>query len=179
VDGNSTLRVKVEAGDRQVVAHVGLHALGAFADRLDFGGRLSSQIGWAGERAPVHDRGTVLVQAMLMLAGGGESVADIEHLRIQDRLFGPVPSDTTLRRTILAIDPATFGDPDRFVGEVDRLIRDIRASKRLPGVERIWLPGEQSQTRRIERMKNGIPMPEPLLASLNELATELGMAPLG
>ena len=88
-------------------------------------------------------------------------------------------SVTNTGHAIIAIDPATFGDPDRFVGEVDRLIRDIRASKRLPGVERIWLPDEQSQTRRIERMKNGIPMPEPLLASLNELATELGMAPLG
>ena len=108
MDGNSTLRVKVEAGDRQVVAHVGLHALGAFADRLDFGERLSGQFAWTGERAPSHDRGTVLTQAMLMLAGGGESVADIEHLRTQDRLFGPVPSDTTLRRTILAIDPTTL-----------------------------------------------------------------------
>ena len=108
MDGNSTLRVKVEAGDRQVVAHVGLHALGALADRLGFGERLSGQFVWMGERAPSHDRGTVLTQAMLMLAGGGESVADIEHLRTQDRLFGPVPSDTTLRRTILAIDPTTL-----------------------------------------------------------------------
>ena len=108
MDGNSTLRVKVEAGDGQVVAHVGLHALGRFADRLGFGERLSEQVPWSGERAPFHDRGTVIVQAMLMLAGGGESVADIEHLRTQDRLFGPVPSDTTLRRTILAIDPVTL-----------------------------------------------------------------------
>lgn len=117
MDGNSTLRVGVEAGDRQVVAHVGLHALGAFADRLAFGHRLSAQIAWSGERAPVHDRGTVLVQAMLMLAGGGESVADIEHLRTQDRLFGPVPSDTTLRRTILAIDSATLTDLATAVAE--------------------------------------------------------------
>ena len=117
MDGNSTLRVKVEAGDRQVVAHVGLHALGAFADRLRFGEHLSGQIGWTGERAPVDDRGTVLTQAMLMLAGGGESVADIEHLRTQDRLFGSVPSDTTLRRTILAIDPATLAGLASAVAE--------------------------------------------------------------
>lgn len=108
MDGNSTLRVAVEAGDRQVVAHVGLHALGAFADRLEFGRRLSSQVAWTGERAPLHDRGTVLVQAMLMLAGGGESCADIEHLRAQDRLFGPVPSDTTLYRTITGLDHDTL-----------------------------------------------------------------------
>jgi hypothetical protein len=108
VNGNSTVRVKVEAGDRQVVAHVGLHALGAFGDRLGFGDRLSGQIPWTGERAPFHDRGTVLVQAMLMLAGGGESCADIEHLRAQDRLFGLVPSDSTLYRTITALDAVTL-----------------------------------------------------------------------
>jgi len=108
VNGNSTVRVGIESGDRQVVAHVGLHALGAFADRLGFGARLSEQVPWTGERAPVHDRGSVLVQTMLMLAGGGESCADIEHLRVQGRLFGPVASDTTLYRTITALEPATL-----------------------------------------------------------------------
>ena len=29
----------------------------------------------------MHDRGKVLVQAMLMLTGGGEACADIERLR--------------------------------------------------------------------------------------------------
>ena len=87
-------------------------------------------------------------------------------------------SVTNTGHAIVAIDPAAFGDAEQFRARVDRLVRDIRGSRRLPGVERIWLPGEQSQTKRIERMKNGIPMPEPLLASLNRLATELGIAPL-
>jgi Transposase DDE domain group 1 len=108
VNGNSTLSVGVEAGDRQVVAHVGLHALGRFADRLGFGARLSERIAWTGERAPGHDRGSVLVQAMLMLAGGGESCADIEHLRAQDRLFGPVASAPTLYRALREIDAETL-----------------------------------------------------------------------
>jgi hypothetical protein len=37
VNGNSTVAVVVEGGGDQVVAHVGLHALGAFADRLRLG----------------------------------------------------------------------------------------------------------------------------------------------
>ena len=52
--------------------------------------------------------GKVLVQAMLMLAGGGESCADIEHLRAQPVLFGPVPSDSTLWRTFRQIRPHTL-----------------------------------------------------------------------
>jgi LDH2 family malate/lactate/ureidoglycolate dehydrogenase len=87
-------------------------------------------------------------------------------------------SVTNTGHAIVAINPAAFGDPDRFKDEVDRLIRDIRSSKRLPGVERIWLPGEQSQTTRIERMKGGIPMPQPLLESLNKVAVELGIGQL-
>lgn len=38
----------------------------------------------------------VLVQAMLMLTGGGEACSDIEALRAQPALFGPVTSDSTL-----------------------------------------------------------------------------------
>ena len=58
----------------------------------------------AGERLPLHDRGKVLVQIALMLAGGGESCADIEHLRLQADLFGSVPSDSTVFRTFHEID---------------------------------------------------------------------------
>lgn len=47
----------------------------------------------------MHDRGKVLVQTALMLAGGGESCADIEHLRLQTDLFPSVPSDSTVFRT--------------------------------------------------------------------------------
>ncbi len=109
VNGCSTRRVVIEAAGEGVVAHVGLHALGAFADRLGVGDALSARIPPAGERLPVHDRGKVLTQAMLMLAGGGESCADIEALRAQERLFGAVPSDSTLYRTFRQITPATLG----------------------------------------------------------------------
>ena len=100
MNGNSTRKVVVEAGGKGVVAHVGLHALGAFADRLDLGDGLSARVPWTGERAPGHDRGKVLTQAMLMLAGGGEACSDIEALRCQGVLFGSVPSAPTVYRTV-------------------------------------------------------------------------------
>jgi hypothetical protein len=98
VNGNSTRRVRIEADGEGVVAHVGLHALGAFADRLGLGDALSAAVPPAGERLPVHDRGKVLTHTMLMLAGGGECCADVEALRAEERLFGPVASDTTTWR---------------------------------------------------------------------------------
>ncbi|MEA2001273.1 MAG: IS1380 family transposase [Actinomycetota bacterium] len=99
MNATSTRTVVVEAGGTQVVGHVGLHALGSFADRLGVGETLSGAIGWSGPGRPVHDRGRVLIQTMLMLAGGGESCADIEAFASQERLFGRVCSDTTLYRT--------------------------------------------------------------------------------
>ena len=107
MNGNSTRRVVVEPGGTGVVAHVGLHALGSFADRLGLGDALSAAIPWRGNGIPVHDRGKVLVQSALMLAGGGESCLDIEHLRIGADLFGSVPSDTTVARTFHEIDGST------------------------------------------------------------------------
>ena len=41
MNANSTRIVAVEAGGDQVVGHVGLHALGSFADRLSVGEGLS------------------------------------------------------------------------------------------------------------------------------------------
>lgn len=107
---NSVMNVGVEAGGTQVVAHAGLHSLGRFADRIGLGASLSAAIPWAGERAPLHDRGTVLTHAMLMLAAGGEACSDIEFLIPQQRLFGAVASDSTLYRTIRAITPTVLAD---------------------------------------------------------------------
>ena len=107
---NSVRQVRVESGGGGVVAHVGLHALGLFADRLGVGASLSSAVPPGGERAPAHDRGKVLTQAMLMLAGGGECVSDIEYLRAEGALFADVASAPTLYRTVRAVDAPTRDD---------------------------------------------------------------------
>jgi hypothetical protein len=118
VNGTSTRRVSVEAGGEGVVAHVGLHALGAFADRLGLGDSLSARIPISSERAPLHDRGKVLVQMALAIAGGGESCADVEHLRAQPDLFGEVPSDSTVWRTFHEITPQVRDDLGEAIASV-------------------------------------------------------------
>jgi hypothetical protein len=122
VNGTSVQRVKVESGGTDIVAHVGLHALGCFADRLGLGDSLSLRIPPAGERLPIHDRGKVLVQTSLMLAGGGESCADIEHLRLQPVLFGGVPSDSTVHRTFHEITGQTRADIALAMAEVRKKV---------------------------------------------------------
>ncbi len=88
-------------------------------------------------------------------------------------------SVTNTGQAILAIDIAAFGDPALFRRRVDALVRELRESERLPGVERIWLPGEQSALKRREREATGIPVPAPLRATLDALADQVGAARLG
>ncbi|NVM92843.1 LDH2 family malate/lactate/ureidoglycolate dehydrogenase [Variovorax sp. SG517] len=87
-------------------------------------------------------------------------------------------SVTNTGQAILVIDLAAFGDPGHFKDHVDRLVRDIRSSERLPGVERIWLPGEQSLQKRQRYSEVGIPISAALMDELNMLARELGIDPL-
>ncbi len=87
-------------------------------------------------------------------------------------------SVTNTGQAILVIDLAAFGDPALFKHTVDKLVRDIRGSEKLPGVERIWLPGEQSFEKRQRYGSNGIPVVSVLVDELNALAADLGIAPL-
>ena len=110
-----------------------------------------------------------LLAGTLNGAAMGRDVVDFNH------------DDTTPTNTghaIVAISLAAFGDVADFKRRVDELVRDIRASKRLPGVDAIRLPGEQSHAKRAERVRLGIPLPDPLLKSLDQLAAGLGIAGL-
>ncbi|MBM3357525.1 MAG: Ldh family oxidoreductase [Betaproteobacteria bacterium] len=85
---------------------------------------------------------------------------------------------TNTGHVIVAINVEAFQPVAEFKKNVDALIRDIRASRRLPGVDRVRLPGEGSHAARADRLKNGVPLPAPLAAALKELAAELKIAPL-
>lgn len=123
MQATSALKVRIEGGGTGAVGHVGLHALASFADRLEVPQGLSSQIPPPGERLMAHDRGKVLTQAMVMLAGGGVCCADIEALRANRRLFGDVASDTTLWRTFNhSLDPATLANVAGAFGAVRRQV---------------------------------------------------------
>src|SRR6201997_2449977 len=80
---------------------------------------------------------------------------------------------TNTGQAIAAIAIDTFMPPSAFKKSVDAFIRDIRHSQRLPGVDRIWLPGEQSHTKQLDRRARGVPMPKALRESLDGLAREL------
>ena len=87
-------------------------------------------------------------------------------------------STTNTGQAIAMIDLAAFGDVGAFKQRVATVARDLRASARMPGVERIWLPGEQSHARRMAYLRDGIPIGAALRAALDTVAADLGIAPL-
>jgi LDH2 family malate/lactate/ureidoglycolate dehydrogenase len=85
---------------------------------------------------------------------------------------------TNTGHAIVALSVEAFMPVVEFKKNVDAAIRLMRGAERLPGVERIWLPGEQSHLKRQDREKHGIPVPKPLRDALDTVARELGVAPL-
>src|SRR3989454_2490916 len=121
-------RLRVTVGDRQVVSLAGLHLVGEVATMVGLPAALSDAVGVWGA---VHDRGRLLTQVALMLAGGGRCVADMDALRDQAEVFGEVASSPTIWRTFTAID-----------GDTLAALRQARASAR----ERVWSAGRQPKT---------------------------------
>jgi L-2-hydroxycarboxylate dehydrogenase (NAD+) len=85
---------------------------------------------------------------------------------------------TNTGHAIVAVSVESFMPAADFKRHVDVAIRTMRGAERLPGVERIWLPGEQSHLKRVDRMQHGIPMPKPLRDSLDAAARDLAIPPL-
>ena len=85
---------------------------------------------------------------------------------------------TNTGQAIAIIDPSAFGDITEFKQNVDTLVRELRESDRMPGVDRIWLPGEQSHEKRLSNEAHGIVLAPSLMKQLNDLATQLNITPL-
>ena len=85
---------------------------------------------------------------------------------------------TNTGQAIAIIDPSAFGDITEFKQNVDTLVRELRGSERMPGVDRIWLPGEQSHEKRLSNEAHGIVFAPSLMKQLNDLALQLRIEPL-
>jgi hypothetical protein len=90
-----------------MVSHVGMALLRMLADRAGLTGALSAALVQTGV-FPVHDQGRVLVDLAVLIADGGDAICDIDALRHQGEVFGPVASDTTVWRTLDGGPPAAL-----------------------------------------------------------------------
>lgn len=77
---------------------------------------------------------------------------------------------------VIAIDPAAFGEPATFIGQVRELADAIHRLEPAPGVAEVLLPGERGHRTQIERQRDGIPVADGTLKRLHALGAQLGVA---
>jgi ureidoglycolate dehydrogenase (NAD+) len=75
----------------------------------------------------------------------------------------------------IAINVSQIMPIQEFKHRMDRLIREIKASPKARGSERIYLPGEMEWERRDEALDKGMFLPEDVVASLLGLAEDLDL----
>jgi hypothetical protein len=108
-----------------LVSHAGSALLARVADKTELTGALSAALTEPGLRAGSHDRGRVVRDLAVMLADGGDCLADLAAVSDQAALSGPTASTSTAFRVI-----------DRIASEPGLLdaLRGAHARAR----ERVW-----------------------------------------
>src|SRR5436190_13265053 len=107
---NRNRTLQVLADGTSVVSRAGSAVLGELADRLGLTAGLSQAMAPTRERRSAHDPGRVLRDLAVMLADGGDCLADLGAIRDQVELFGQVASDATAWRVIGAVDAERLAD---------------------------------------------------------------------
>ena len=96
--------VQIVADGDCLTSRAGTALLVGLADRVGLTGALSQAMGGLRQRRSRHDPGRTLRDLAVMLADGGDCLADLSALRDQPTLFGDVASDATAWRAVAALD---------------------------------------------------------------------------
>ena len=186
--GNNPFAVCIPAGEEKPilldmafsqVAQGKLHLALAKGEKIPLGWAIDRE-GW-----PTEDPAAA-IKGMLLPAGGykgyGQAVvADLLSGLLQGAGIGDgVKAMRSLDeyqnsgQMYLAIDISAFQKPEELKARVDEYIRWLRATPAAPGVEEIFLPGEQSWRRLEQNLREGILLPEAVLAELAAEGDRLG-----
>jgi Transposase DDE domain group 1 len=140
-------RVKVTGDGRGVASHAGALLVAELADRVGLTEGLSAAMAHTRRRRSAHDPGVVLAHLAVMLADGGDCLADVAGLRNQPELFGRVASDPTVFRVLDSIHAdglrniaaaraeararvwAAGATPDEVVIDIDGTLIDAHSEK--------------------------------------------------
>jgi LDH2 family malate/lactate/ureidoglycolate dehydrogenase len=70
------------------------------------------------------------------------------------------------------VDIGRFSDPATFKARVDRMIEEIKSSRKAQGTEELFLPGEIEHRTEEERERSGIPVGAETVAQLREVSRD-------
>jgi LDH2 family malate/lactate/ureidoglycolate dehydrogenase len=106
-----------------------------------------------------------VLSSMLSGAAYGTELGDMEN--------GPVSG--TDGHFFMAFNVDFFVDLDKFTSRVDKAIQQVHNTRKAPGVERVWMPGEREFETRIQNTEHGIPLGEETLSDLVSAAESAGV----
>jgi len=92
-------------------------------------------------------------------------------LGVKDGKKVPYP----LGHFFIVMDVSAFTEPDDFKKTTGDILRELRASKKMPGHERIYTAGEKEYLTWLERKDKGVPFNAALLEEFRGLCYEYGM----
>ncbi|MFF3518963.1 IS1380 family transposase [Streptomyces sp. NPDC002573] len=101
-------KLVVSADGRGVVSHARSRLLADLADVTGLTGAFTDALRRLRPHGTGHAPGRIAVDLAVMLADGGEAIADLALLRDQTEVFGPVASTPTAWRLLADIDPAAL-----------------------------------------------------------------------
>lgn len=117
-----------------------------------------------------------------ILAFGGHKGSGLSFLAqlLGRGLAGMDPSRFTGPRgvngpVLIAIDPECFAPYGEFIDQIEAQIAAVLAARPAAGIEEVLLPGEPERRARIERLADGIPIPEATLADLARVCEPAGV----
>lgn len=141
------------------------------------GDAIAEDVAYDNEGAPTTDPAAAIKGALRSFDRGhkGAGIAMIVEI-----LAGPLvgaacagvgESAKNWGHLVIAIDPDLLGDRDQFIDNVTNFIKQVKATKKLPGVDEIFVPGEKGNrlTNRI-KTTGKIEIEENLLNELRKAA---------
>lgn len=148
--------------------------------------------GWAidDEGKPTQDPSAALLGAVLPMAGykgaGLALMIDILSGVLTGAAFGSHVIDLydegdrkqNVGHLFIAIAVDAFMPIDAFKERIHRFIREVRSQPRLPGVDRIFLPGELELEAATRAARAGVPISDAGLHELAELARRFNVRPV-
>lgn len=182
--GTNPICIAVPAGKERPVIYDGatsVVAIGKIALAAKKGERIP--IDWALDASgnPTVDPAAVMSGGTLLPLGrykgyGLALMVDVLSGILSGAAFGPYVSN--LRRLdapqdvghfFAALNIPAFLEPQEFFEDMERLVRDIKNARLAAGKEEIYLPGEIEWNLEEKRRREGIPVPEEVLAELRAL----------
>lgn len=129
-------------------------------------------LGGMGEEQGGH-KGYGLALLVDVLCGVLPGAGYLDHMYLKDKAGHPLPANVGHFFGALRID--AFRPLADFRATMDTFIRRVKSSARAKGQSRIFIHGEKEFEIAERRQREGIPLAPTVVASLREIAAELGM----